>query len=135
MLTTAISIILSFPVILWPARVSADRLFFLDRPYSYRRFILEAAAILVVSFLIAVAVPSFSTILGLFGSLTNTCLGYVLPPLYYLKLHPTPIKESLMKKMAVALLIIGTILGLIAAGIITHDYITSLMSGKGPEGS
>lgn len=133
--TTAVSTILSFPVILWPARVSTDRLLFLDRPPSYLRFILEAAAILALSFLIAIAIPSFSTVLGLFGSLTNTCIGYVLPPLYYLKLHPTPLKDSYMKKLAIALLIGGSLLGLIAAGIITQDYISSLLKGSNPEGS
>lgn len=135
LITTAVSIILSFPVILWPARVSTDRLFFLDRPYSYSRFVWEAAGILALAFLIAIAVPSFSTVLGLFGSLTNTTIGYVLPPLYYLKLHPTPLKDSLMKKAAIALLVIGSAMGLVAAGIITEDYIRSLIKGSAPEGS
>jgi amino acid permease len=134
LITTAVSIVLSFPVILWPARVSADRLFFLDRPYSYLRFVLEAAAILAISFVIAVAVPSFSTVLGLFGSLTNTCIGYVLPPLYFLKIDQRSWKQSHIKKAAIALLVIGTICGLVAAGIITSDYISSRLKGTKPEG-
>jgi sodium-coupled neutral amino acid transporter 11 len=134
LVTTAVSIVLSFPVILWPARISADRLFFLDRPYSYLRFVLEAVVILAISFLIAVAVPSFSTVLGLFGSLTNTAIGYVLPPLYFLKLDPRSWKQSYTKKAAIALMIIGTSCGLIAAGIITSDYISSKLDGKPVEG-
>jgi len=134
LITTAISIVLSFPVILWPARVSADRLFFLDSPFSYLRFVLEAAVILALAFLIAVAVPSFSTVLGLFGSLTNTCIGYVLPPLFYIKLVPTSWKASHTKRLAIALLVIGTVLGLTAAGIITQDYIVSRIKGEKPEG-
>jgi amino acid permease len=134
LITTAVSIVLSFPVILWPARVSTDRLFFLDKPESYLRFILEAVGILALAFLIAVAVPSFSTVLGLFGSLTNTTIGYVLPPLYFLKLDPRMLKTSRVKQAAVALLVIGSLAGLISAGIITEDYISSLINRKPAEG-
>lgn len=128
LITTAVSIILSFPVILWPARVSADRLFFLDRPYSYLRFVLEAVAILALALIIALAIPSFSTILGLFGSLTNTTIGYILPPLYYLKLEPTPWKESWTKKGAIALLVIGATCGLVAFEHYVEEYFRGLLS-------
>lgn len=138
---TAISIILSYPVILYPCRYSVDRLLFPSKEFSYPRFVIETIVLILLSigkyiytigsvfltFLagIATLIPSFATILGLFGSLTNTAVGYILPSLFFLTADTRPIKESKRKWGALALMIIGGGCGLISAVLIIKDYVES----------
>eukprot|EP00457_Paulinella_chromatophora_P005839 gb/GEZN01005856.1/.p1 GENE.gb/GEZN01005856.1/~~gb/GEZN01005856.1/.p1 ORF type:complete len:429 (+),score=47.30 gb/GEZN01005856.1/:24-1310(+) len=110
-LSMAVSILLSYPVIVFPCRISVDRLLFPSRPYSYRRFVLENLSIVSLAFCIAVLIPQLSTLLGVFGALTSTFIGYVLPPLYYLRVTDKPWKEDRRSKIAWAVLVIGSLAG------------------------
>ena len=74
---------------------------------------------------IATLIPSFATILGLFGSLTNTAVGYILPSLFFLKVDTRPITESKRKWGALVLMTVGGGCGLISAVLIIKDYIES----------
>jgi hypothetical protein len=47
--STAISIILSYPVILYPCRYSVDRLFFPSKEFSYPRFVIETIVLILMS--------------------------------------------------------------------------------------
>eukprot|EP00808_Paulinella_micropora_P026083 g81891.t1 len=93
-LTMAGSILLSYPVIVFPCRISVDRLFFPEWPYSYRRFVLENMGIVTLAFVIAIAIPQLSTLLGIFGALTSTLIGYILPPLYFLRINHQTWRED-----------------------------------------
>src|SRR4051812_44201348 len=119
----AISIILSYPVIVFPCRFSIDALIFPDRPLSSRRFILQNVSVVVAAFLVAVAIPSFATVLGIFGAVTSTIIGYVLPSIFYLKLSDFPFRHDRKKWLAAGLLFLGTLGGLVSFILILVNYV------------
>ncbi|KJE97855.1 hypothetical protein CAOG_07937 [Capsaspora owczarzaki ATCC 30864] len=123
LLSTSISIILSYPVIVFPCRYSVDRLLFPNSQQSYRRFAIETVCIVSVGYLVAIAVPELATVIGLFGGLTSTTIAYVLPPLFYIRIAPLNIRADRRKMGAIALLVLGSAAGLTSAIIILQQYI------------
>lgn len=122
-LSTSISIGLSYPVVMYPARISLDRLLFPERPFTYFRFVAENLFIVAFAYLIAVLLPAFATLIGVFGAVTSTAIGYVIPPIFFLALDPTPVRESRMKQGAIALMVVGSITGFISFVSVLLDYI------------
>jgi len=118
----AISTILSYPVILYPCRFNVDKLVWGDKPLTYQRFVSVNIAIILVAFVVAVAVPSFATILQLFGSVTSTAIGFVLPSVFYLKLSPLTLRKDFRQVLAWALMVVGTVCGMISAVLTLYHY-------------
>lgn len=121
-LSMAISVLLSYPVVVFPCRISVDRILFPTRPYTYQRFVLENIAIVFVAFFIGCAIPSFGTLLGIFGAVTATTIGYILPPVFYLNLAPGTIRDTPRKRTAAALLTLGFLAGLVSFVMVCIEY-------------
>lgn len=121
----SLSILFSYPVVVYPARISVDRLLFSGRPHSYCRFVVENLLIVAVAFMIGVAIPSFSTLLGLFGAITSTAIGYIFPPVFYLGLSPLPFKQDTRKWIALTLLVCGTTAGALSFVSVMMEYLGS----------
>lgn len=122
-ISTSISIALSYPVVMYPARISLDRLLFKSRPLTYARFVVENLCIVWFAYGLAVLLPSFATLIGVFGAVTSTAIGYIIPPLFFLALDPTPLRSSTMKKGAIALMAIGSCCGFASFISVLVDYI------------
>lgn len=123
LISMAISVVLGYPLMVFPCRQAIDRLLFPTREPSYVRTAVETMLIITATYAIAALIPSFSTILGLSGSITKTTIGYILPPLFYLKASDIPFKADKLKWLSVLLLIIGTLAGGISTVVTISDFV------------
>jgi len=141
LITMAISIILSIPVVLWPMRESLDQLIIScwrkyqkkpqktdpTIPYdnfsvlSYLRYTLETLFLIGLSLLIAIGIPSFATILGLSGSLTKMIICFLFPCIFFIRLSENRY-PAYLKIMAWGLLVVGVLAGLTSAVITILEY-------------
>jgi len=124
LISMAIAVLFGYPVTSFVAREMIDGLLF---PHSdqipYIRFTIEAIVIIGVSFTIAVFVPSFTTILGLFGSLTKVAICQIFPALFYLRLGKGDWKIDRKKWGALFLMVAGGIIGMISTVVTIINYI------------
>jgi len=110
-----VSVILGYPLVVFPCRESIDRLIFPGRDASYARLVVITFAVITITYTIAALIPSFSAILGLSGALTKTAIGYILPPLFYMMAKPGQLKKTKSKIMALVVLILGSGAGIASA--------------------
>eukprot|EP00040_Diaphanoeca_grandis_P023662 m.128999 g.128999 ORF g.128999 m.128999 type:complete len:505 (+) comp29370_c0_seq3:100-1614(+) len=110
-------VLFSYPMLSHPCIASFDGLFFPDKPFSYIRRSIEVFFIAGANYLIAFFVSDVSLVLGLAGAIGSTAISFVLPALFYMRLHPSSFK-SRGKIMAILLLIVG-ILSLFISTIVT----------------
>jgi hypothetical protein len=106
----------------FPCREAIDGLLFPNRSASYVRLAVTTMIIITCTYAIATLIPSFSTILGLSGSITKTILAYVLPPLFYWRASKAPFKSDPLKWLSACLLILGSIAGALSAYITIADF-------------
>lgn len=125
LLSTAVSIILSYPVIVFPCRHSVDRLLFPTRQPSYLRFVCITVGILLTGYIIAVAIPQLATVIGLFGGITSTTIAYILPPWFYIRIAPLNFSADRKKWIAMTVFIVGSICGFVSAAIILKEFFES----------
>ncbi|CAK6432018.1 unnamed protein product [Pipistrellus nathusii] len=80
------AVLLTVPLIHFPARKALMMMFFSNFPFSWVRHFLITLALNIIIVLLAIFVPDIKTIFGVVGSSTSTCLIFVFPGLFYLKL-------------------------------------------------
>ncbi|XP_042357356.1 probable sodium-coupled neutral amino acid transporter 6 [Plectropomus leopardus] len=107
------SVLLTVPLILFPARKAASLLLFGFRPFSWLIHITSTVIILSVVLLLAIFVPDISHVFGVVGSTTSTCLMFVYPGIFYLKINGAPLR-SCNSIGAVLLVIFGLMIGILS---------------------
>jgi amino acid permease len=120
------SVVLGYPLTLFPCREAIDRLMGLSNRPSYVRFAVQTMLIITLTYTIAALVPSFSTILGLSGAITKTAIGYLLPPLFYLKSTDTTWRTWRSNPkwvLAIVILVLGTSAGIISTVITIKRFV------------
>jgi len=110
-----LAIIFSYPVVVWEARRNIQHLVFGDAEFSFGRYVLLNASIVIVTGTIGVAAKQIETVLGIVGSTCSPMMIYVLPPLLFLEarkfMNPAELQEtSADARGAYALLIFGVVL-------------------------
>jgi len=90
---------------------------------QYLRFVIETFIFIAITIAIGIGIPSFSTILGLSGSITKTLVCYIFPALFFLKSTRTPIKKDKWKISAVVFIVVGAIAGLVSAAATVMEYV------------
>uniref|UniRef100_A0A674JYS8 Solute carrier family 38 member 6 n=1 Tax=Terrapene triunguis TaxID=2587831 RepID=A0A674JYS8_9SAUR len=80
------AVILTVPLIHFPARKAVMMIFLSHLPTSWICHILVTLALNAIIVLLALYVPDIRNVFGLVGSTTSTCLLFVYPGLFYLKL-------------------------------------------------
>jgi len=140
LISMALSIILSIPVVIWTMRESLDQLGLSayrrlrrkngssdnnDEPNERIRFVGETLFLIGLSLAIALGIPSFATILGLSGAVTKMIICYLLPTIFFLKLAKTEYRKA-YTVMAWCLLFFGIITGIISTVITIREYVLSL---------
>ncbi|XP_042748645.1 probable sodium-coupled neutral amino acid transporter 6 isoform X2 [Lagopus leucura] len=122
------SVLLTVPLIHFPARKAVLMVFFSHLPMSWIGHILVTLLLNTIIVLFALYVPDIKNVFGvvvflvLIGSTTSTCLLFVYPGLFYLKLS----REDFLsphKLGACALLIFGVCVGLLSLILIILNWI------------
>lgn len=116
------AVLLTVPLIHFPARKALMMILFSNYPFSWIRHSLITVALNVIIVVLAIYVPDIRNVFGVVGASTSTCLIFVFPGLFYLKLS----REDFLswKKLgALSLLVTGTVLGSFSLVLIIFDWV------------
>ncbi|XP_012873020.1 PREDICTED: probable sodium-coupled neutral amino acid transporter 6 isoform X2 [Dipodomys ordii] len=116
------AVLLTVPLIHFPARKALMMLLFSNSPFSWIRHSLVTLALNITIILLAIYVPDIRNVFGVVGATTSTCLIFVFPGLFYLKLS----REDFLswKKLgAFILLICGILVGNFSLALIIFDWV------------
>jgi hypothetical protein len=123
----AISVLLSYPIILFPTRENVDKLMFSGkkscfphRPLTNFRFYSQNIVLVWIACGITVAIPQFRTILNLWGAFTGTFLGYIFPTVFYLKSSKVPFRDDVKAWAAATMLLVGGLSGFVRPSVFTY---------------
>ncbi|KAM4625074.1 putative sodium-coupled neutral amino acid transporter 6 [Polymixia lowei] len=121
-LAILLAVLLTVPLIHFPARKAATMLLYEGRPFSWLVHIMATLVILGVVLLLAIFVPDIRNVFGVVGSTTSTCLLFVFPGIFYLKLSNQPLSspESIG---AIVLLVFGLIVGVLSLSVIIVTWV------------
>ncbi|KAK5857416.1 hypothetical protein PBY51_010664 [Eleginops maclovinus] len=121
-LAILLSVLLTVPLIHFPARKAVVFMLFGNRPFSWLIHVTATLTILSVVLLLALFVPDIRNVFGVVGSTTSTCLLFVYPGIFYLKINPGPLR-SFDSIGAVLLVVSGFIMGIISLSVIVNTWI------------
>ncbi|XP_008699471.1 probable sodium-coupled neutral amino acid transporter 6 isoform X3 [Ursus maritimus] len=116
------AVLLAVPLIHFPARKALMMMFFSNFPFSWTRHSLITLALNIIIVLLALHVPDIKNVFGIVGSSTSTCLIFVFPGLFYLKLSREDF-VSWKKLGAFVLLIFGILVGNFSLALIIFNWI------------
>ncbi|XP_068803469.1 solute carrier family 38 member 6 isoform X2 [Struthio camelus] len=116
------AVVLTVPLIHFPARKAVLMVFFSHLHVSWICHILVTLTLNTTVVLFAMYVPDIKNIFGVVGSTTSTCLLFVYPGLFYLKLSREDL-SSPQKIGACALVIFGICVGLLSLILIIFNWI------------
>ncbi|XP_061649650.1 probable sodium-coupled neutral amino acid transporter 6 isoform X3 [Phyllopteryx taeniolatus] len=117
-----ISVLLTVPLIHFPARKAVILLLCGNRPFSWMIHITTTLVILGVVHLLAIFVPDIRNVFGVVGSTTSSCLLFVFPGLFYFKISHQP-RRSFDSIGAVCLVVFGLMVGVVSFSIIIFTWI------------
>ncbi|XP_064010703.1 solute carrier family 38 member 6 isoform X1 [Pogoniulus pusillus] len=116
------AVLLTVPLIHFPARKAVLMVFFSCIPVSWICHILVTLMLNTTVVLLAMYVPDMKHIFGVIGSTTSTCLLFVYPGLFYLKLNREDFLSP-QKLGACALIIFGVCVGILSLVLIIFNWI------------
>ncbi|XP_054651464.1 probable sodium-coupled neutral amino acid transporter 6 isoform X3 [Dunckerocampus dactyliophorus] len=123
-LAILIAVLLTVPLIHFPARKATILLLRGNRPFSWPIHITTTVVILGTVLMLAIFVPDIRNVFGVVGSTTSSCLLFVFPGIFYLKIGRQPL-PSFDSVGAMALVVFGLIMGIISFSIIIFTWIQS----------
>ncbi|XP_041810057.1 probable sodium-coupled neutral amino acid transporter 6 [Chelmon rostratus] len=121
-LAILLSVLLTVPLIHFPARKAVILLLCGGRPFSWLIHIIATVTILGVVLLMAIFVPDIRNVFGVVGSTTSSCLLFVFPGIFYLKISSQPLR-SFDSVGALFLVVFGVIMGLISFSVIVITWV------------
>ncbi|XP_076778132.1 solute carrier family 38 member 6 isoform X5 [Arvicanthis niloticus] len=116
------AVLLTVPLIHFPARKALMMILFSNYPFSWIRHSLTTVTLNVIIVLLAIYVPDIRNVFGVVGASTSTCLIFVFPGLFYLKFSREDLL-SLKKLGALLLLLTGTVVGSFSLVLIIFDWL------------
>ncbi|KAM9341021.1 putative sodium-coupled neutral amino acid transporter 6 [Symphorus nematophorus] len=123
-LAILLSVLLTVPLIQFPARKSVILLLCGERPFSWLIHIITTLTILGVVLLMAIFVPDIRNVFGVVGSTTSNFLMFICPGIFYLKISSRPLR-SFDSVGAILLMVFGLIMGVISFSAIVLSWIQS----------
>ncbi|XP_077394692.1 putative sodium-coupled neutral amino acid transporter 6 [Festucalex cinctus] len=123
-LAILIAVLLTVPLIHFPARKAVILLLRGNRTFSWLTHIMSTVVILGVVLLLAIYVPDIRNVFGVVGSTTSSCLLFVFPGLFYLKISSQRLR-SFDSIGAVCLVVFGLIMGVVSFSIIIFTWVQS----------
>lgn len=121
-LAILLAVLLTVPLIHFPARKALLMLCKRESEFSWRSHSLSCIFILTLVLLLAIFVPDIRNVFGVVGSTTSTCLLFVYPGMFYLRISSEPIR-SLNSAGAVFLLVIGLVVGVLSLCVIIVSWV------------
>ncbi|XP_056283165.1 probable sodium-coupled neutral amino acid transporter 6 isoform X2 [Pseudoliparis swirei] len=112
-LAILLAVLLTVPLIHFPARKAAILLLFGGRPFSWLIHIFATLIILGGVLLLAIVVPDIRNVFGVVGSTTSTLLLFVFPGMFYLKLNTGPLR-SFDSIGAILMVVVGVVMGILS---------------------
>ncbi|XP_020775334.2 probable sodium-coupled neutral amino acid transporter 6 [Boleophthalmus pectinirostris] len=119
-----LSVLLTVPLIHFPARKAVILLLFGSRPFSWWIHSLTTVCILAVVLTLAIFVPDIRNVFGVVGSTTSSCLLFVFPGLFYLRISNQRFR-SLDYIGAVLLVLFGVMVGALSLTLIIWTWVQS----------
>ncbi|KAL2098905.1 hypothetical protein ACEWY4_005385 [Coilia grayii] len=120
-LAILLAVLLTVPLIHFPARKAVQMLLMGDRPFSWLSHTFITLLLLTIVLLLSIYVPDIRHVFGVVGSTTSTCLLFVFPGLFSLRMRPHPLL-SVPAFGEVALVMIGVFVGLLSLCIIIVSW-------------
>lgn len=116
-LAIGVSICLTYPMLMYPARRSLDQMLFNSSEGNapYARLFVETVAIVGASLCVGIYVESLEAVMGFIGSVASTCTLLILPATIYLCISPAGLAANWHE---VAFLVTGVSLGVL--GLVVH---------------
>ncbi|KAG7509818.1 putative sodium-coupled neutral amino acid transporter 6 [Solea senegalensis] len=121
-LAILLSVLLTVPLIHFPARKAVILLIRGSRPFSWPIHIITTLSILGVVLIMAIFVPDIRNVFGIVGSTTSTCLMFIFPSIFYLKIG-TQTLRSFDSVGAILLIIFGVIMGVASLSFIFMTWV------------
>lgn len=121
-LAILLAVLLTVPLIHFPARKAVQMLFMETPEFSWFSHCVITLLLITVVLLLAIFVPDIRHVFGAVGSTTSTCLLFVFPGLFSLKMRSEPLL-SLPAIAAVCLVVLGTFVGLLSLCIIIVTWV------------
>lgn len=123
-LAILLSVLLTVPLIHFPARKAVILLLFGARPFSWFVHCMATVSILTVVLLLAVYVPDIRNVFGVVGSTTSSCLLFVFPGLFYLRISSQ--RYGSLDYIGAALLVVfGLAVGFFSLSVIILTMVRS----------
>eukprot|EP00743_Colponemidia_sp_Colp-15_P003816 GILK01004116.1.p1 GENE.GILK01004116.1~~GILK01004116.1.p1 ORF type:complete len:562 (+),score=86.08 GILK01004116.1:152-1687(+) len=107
------TLLLAFPLNIFPCRYTIDIMLFLGKPPSRIRFILLTVLVVGAALALAIAVPGINVVFELLGGTSSAFVCFILPGLFYLRLRKGP-WYSRQKLPAFCLVVGGSFLGILS---------------------
>lgn len=123
-LAILLSVLLTIPLIHFPARKAVIVMLYGGHYFSWLTHIVSALIILGVVLMLAIFVPDIKNVFGVVGSTMSSCLLFVFPGIFYLKISSQPIK-SFDSIGAIFLMGFGVIMGVTSLAIIIFSWVFS----------
>uniref|UniRef100_A0A3Q4GTE6 Solute carrier family 38 member 6 n=1 Tax=Neolamprologus brichardi TaxID=32507 RepID=A0A3Q4GTE6_NEOBR len=123
-LAILLSVLLTVPLIHFPARKAAILMLFGGRAFSWLIHIAATLTILCVVLILAIFVPDIRNVFGVVGSTTSSCLLFVFPGIFYLKISRQPLR-SFDSVGAALLVVFGVIMGVTSFCVIVITWAKS----------
>uniref|UniRef100_A0A8C6T334 Solute carrier family 38 member 6 n=1 Tax=Neogobius melanostomus TaxID=47308 RepID=A0A8C6T334_9GOBI len=123
-LAILVSVLFTVPLIHFPARKAAILLLFGARPFSWFIHCLITVSILSVVLILAIFVPDIRNVFGVVGSTTSSCLLFVFPSLFYLRISRQHLR-SLDYVGAALLVVFGLAVGALSLTVIILTWVRS----------
>ncbi|MED6241261.1 hypothetical protein ATANTOWER_005437 [Ataeniobius toweri] len=123
-LAILVSVVLTVPLIHFPARKAVMILLYGGRHFSWLTHIVSALIILSVVLMLAIFVPDIRNVFGVVGSTMSSCLLFVFPGIFYLKISSQPLKSA-DSIGAMFLVVFGLIMGVTSLSVIILSWVFS----------
>uniref|UniRef100_A0A9J8ACV5 Solute carrier family 38 member 6 n=2 Tax=Cyprinus carpio TaxID=7962 RepID=A0A9J8ACV5_CYPCA len=121
-LAILLAVLFTVPLIHFPARKALLMLCRGEREFSWLFHLLSCFFVLTLVLLLAIFVPDIRNVFGVVGSTTSTCLLFVYPGMFYLRISSEPIR-SLNSAGAVFLMVIGLVVGVLSLCVIIVSWV------------
>ncbi|RVE57227.1 hypothetical protein OJAV_G00214340 [Oryzias javanicus] len=129
-LAILISVLLTVPLIHFPARKAVISLLYGEQEISWLIHVILTVILLSVVLMMAIFVPDISSVFGVVGSTTSSCLLFVFPGIFYLKISNQPLR-SVDSVGAILLVIFGFIMGTVSLSVIIVTLVKNPLRNSG----
>ncbi|XP_027023328.2 probable sodium-coupled neutral amino acid transporter 6 isoform X2 [Tachysurus fulvidraco] len=120
-LAILLAVLFTVPLIHFPARKAVLTLLRGERQFSWLSHCVSTFVLLLIIELLAIFVPDIRNVFGVVGSTTSTCLLFVYPGLFYLRVSNNHIRSA-TSLGAVALMLFGVFVGLLSLCLIIISW-------------